>query len=206
MEEIKLADNLQGLAPSEGLESALGRSFGIRSWFQELLETLILIVLILFVATQALGRYQVYGQSMEPSLHDQQYLIASKVTYWLHPPERGDVIVLQPPADLGPIPYVKRVIGLPGDRVEIYNQRVWINGIALDEPYIKSPPNYEGTWVLGADQYFVLGDNRTNSRDSHSWGLLPRNQILGKAIFCNWPPKYWGAIPHYTYQELEAIQ
>ena len=129
---------------------------------------------------------------MEPSLFNGQYLIASKVTYWLHPPERGDVIVLDPPNRTSEVPYVKRVIGLPGDLVELKDQRVWVNGIALNEPYINEPPNYPGNWVVGEDEYFVLGDNRNNSSDSHSWGVLPKDNILGKAFFSYWPPEAWG--------------
>jgi signal peptidase I len=143
---------------------------------------------------------------MEPSLHDGQYLIASKVTYWLHPPERGDVVVLQPPQDQSSVPYIKRLVGLPGDVVEVRDDRVWVNGVALNEPYISAPPTYAGSWVVSESEYFVLGDNRNNSSDSHAWGLLPRNHILGKAIFCYWPPESWGTIPHYAFKELESVQ
>jgi len=187
-------------------EPSLSRSFGIRSWLQDILETLLLAAILFLVINTLTGRYQVHGQSMEPSLRDGQYLIASKVTYWLHPPERGDVIVLEPPNRSGDVPYIKRVIGLPGDLVEVREQRVWVNGIALNEPYINEPPNYPGNWVVGEDQYFVLGDNRNNSSDSHSWGMLSADSILGKAFFSYWPPEHWGKIPHYTFPELQEVQ
>ncbi len=187
-------------------EPFLSRSFGIRSWLQDTLETLLLAVILFLIINTLTGRYQVHGQSMEPSLHDGQYLIASKVVYWLHPPERGDVIVLDPPAGQSPVPYIKRVIGLPGDIVEVREQRVWVNGVALNEPYINAPPTYTGNWVLGEGQYFVLGDNRNNSSDSHAWGLLARERILGKAIFSYWPPTSWGIIPHYSFPELQNMQ
>ncbi len=187
-------------------EPSLSRSFGIRSWLQDVLETLLLAAILFFVINTFTGRYQVHGQSMEPSLHDGQYLIASKLTYWLHPPERGDVIVLEPPTESGDVPYIKRVIGLPGDLVEVREHRVWVNGIALNEPYIDQPPGYPGNWVVGEGEYFVLGDNRNNSSDSHSWGLLPAGKILGKAVFSYWPPEYWGKIPHYTFPELQEAQ
>ncbi len=190
----------------EEQEPSIGRSFGIRSWLQDTLETLLLAAILFFVINTLTGRYQVHGQSMVPSLHDGQYLIASKVTYWLHAPERGDVVVLQPPGRSGTVPYIKRVIGLPGDLVEVRDQRVWVNGIALNEPYIHAPPNYPGNWVVGEGEYFVLGDNRNNSSDSHSWGLLPEDHIIGKAFFSYWPPEHWGRIPHYTFPELEAAQ
>jgi len=192
-------------APADQTPPPLGQSFGIRSWLQEFLETLLLALVIFFVINTITGRYQVHGQSMDPNLHDGQYLIASKITYWLHPPERGDIVVLHPPEGQGSVPYIKRVIGLPGDRVQIYDGRVWVNGVALHEPYINDPPAYVGEWTVAPNEYFVLGDNRNNSSDSHAWGLLPREQVIGKAIFCYWPPKYWGPIPHYSFPELEAI-
>jgi len=187
-------------------EPSLGRSFGIRSWLQDALETVLLAVILFLVINTLTGRYQVHGLSMEPSLHDGQYLIASKVAFWLHPPQRGDVVVLEPPTGQSEVPYIKRLIGLPGDVVEVREQRVWVNGIALNEPYISAPPAYEGNWVVGEDQYLVLGDNRNNSSDSHAWGLLARDRILGKAIFSYWPPESWGPIPHYSFPELETTR
>ncbi|MGC9469777.1 MAG: signal peptidase I [Anaerolineae bacterium] len=198
---------LEPVTETEGeQEPSIGRSFGIRSWLQDTLETLLLAAILFFIINTLTGRYQVHGQSMEPSLHDGQYLIASKVSYWLHSPERGDVVVLDPPNRDGSIPYIKRVIGLPGDLVEVRDQRVWVNGVALNEPYISAPPNYPGNWVVGEGEYFVLGDNRNNSSDSHSWGLLPEEHIIGKAFFSYWPPEYWGKIPHYSFPELQSNQ
>ena len=185
---------------------SLSRSFGIRSWLQDLLETLLLALIIFLVINTLTGRYQVHGQSMEPSLHNGQYLIANKVTYWLHPPERGDVVVLRPPANEGAIPYIKRVIGLPGDKIEIEEGRVWVNGVILNEPYTGGPPAYRNNWVVVEGYYFVLGDNRNNSSDSHRWGLLPQENIVGKAVFSYWPPEYWGTIPHYEYPELATAE
>ncbi len=177
---------------------------GVKSWLQDTLETLLLAVILFLVINAISGRYQVHGQSMEPSLHEGQYIIASKISYWLHPPERGDIVVLRPP--VGDIPYIKRIIGLPGDTVEIADGRVWINGVAINEPYISGPPLYHGEWKVTDDHYFVLGDNRNNSSDSHVWGLLARDKLIGKAIFCYWPPEYWGPMPHYTYPELRQAE
>jgi signal peptidase I len=185
-------------------QPSLSRSFGLRSWLQDLLETLLLALIIFLVINTLTGRYKVHGQSMEPSLHDGQYLIASKVTYWLHAPERGDVVVLRPPTSQDGIPYIKRVIGLPGDKIEVRNGRVWVNGVALNEPYISGPPAYTKSLTVEEETYFVLGDNRNNSSDSHSWGLLPADNIIGKAVFCYWPIDCWGTTPHYTYPELKA--
>ncbi len=187
-------------------EPSIGRSFGFRSWLQDTLETLLLAAILFLVINVLTGRYQVHGQSMEPSLYDGQYLVASKVAYWLQAAERGDVVVLNPPNRDSVVPYIKRVIGLPGDLVEVRDQRVWVNGIALNEPYTSAPPNYDGNWVVAAGEYLVFGDNRNNSSDSHSWGLLPEDNILGKAFFLYWPPESWGKIPHYVFPELESAQ
>ncbi len=191
---------------SEERDLSLGRSFGIRSWLQDTLETVLLAVILFFVINALTGRYQVHGQSMIPNLHEGQYLIASKVTYWLHAPERGDIVVLAPPNNSSGIPYIKRVIGLPGDVVEVRERRVWVNGVALNEPYISAQPNYTGNWIVAENTVFVLGDNRNDSSDSHTWGLLPHDQILGKAFFSYWPPEQWGTIPHYSFPELSGTQ
>lgn len=200
-------DEIQQPITAESLEGqpALNDTDDMHSWFQELLETLLLAVIIFLIINTLTGRYKVYGQSMEPSLHNGQYLIASKVTYWLHPPERGDIVVLQPPTG-GEVPYIKRVIGLPHDTVEIQNGRVWVNGVALNEPYISGPPAYRKEINVKADTYFVLGDNRNNSSDSHSWGLLPADNVIAKAVFTYWPLDAWGMTPHYIYPELAAAQ
>ncbi len=197
-------------APIDGeiaeAEPSLSRSFGVHSWLQDTLETLLLAVILFLVINTLTGRYQVHGQSMEPSLRDGQYLLASKVTYWLHPPERGDIVVLDPPGEKSDVPYIKRLIGLPGDIIEVRDQRVWVNGVPLTEPYINSQPTYIDEWQLKENEYLVLGDNRNHSSDSHAWGLLPRDHILAKAVFSYWPPEHWGVIPHHPYTELDISQ
>jgi len=197
---------LQVEEPETETTPSLSRAFGIRSWLQDLLETLLLAAIIFLVINTLTGRYQVHGQSMEPSLYGNQYLIASKVTYWLHPPERGDIVVLRPPAGQGSIPFIKRIIGIPGDIVEAREGKIWVNGIALNEPYVSAPVAYTNRWIVTDGMYLVLGDNRNNSSDSHAWGLLPRENIIGKAVLCYWPPEHWGLIPHYSYEELRKIQ
>lgn len=197
-------------APIDGGEVAEAEAslsqFGVHSWLQDTLETLLLAIILFLVINTLTGRYQVHGQSMEPSLHDGQYLLASKVTYWLHPPERGDIVVLDPPGKQSEVPYIKRLIGLPEDIIEVRDQRVWVNGVPLVEPYIDTPPTYVDEWQLEENEYLVLGDNRNHSSDSHAWGLLSRDQILAKAVFSYWPPEHWGVIPHHPYTELEASQ
>jgi signal peptidase I len=83
--------------------------------------------------------------------------------------------------------------------VEIQNGQVTVNGILVDEPYIQAPPTYSSSWVVPADEYFVLGDNRNNSSDSHAWGFLPEDHILGKAMVVYWPPSEWMRVPHHLF-------
>jgi signal peptidase I len=188
----------------DGLADTPAGGATVWAWVRDLFETLALAVIIFLVVNSLTGRYEVQSISMEPTLHEGQYLIVSKISYWFHGPERGDIIVLDPPAGRSEIPYIKRVIGLPGEKVEVRDGRVWINDIALNEPYISGPPNYTENRVLGEEEYLVLGDNRNNSSDSHIWGVLPRENIIGKSVFRYWPPEKWGLIPHYTFPELEV--
>jgi len=199
----------QGLTSSEEREMGLNtesqktQPAGLGAWLRDLVETLLLAAIIFLVVNTFTGRYEVQSISMEPTLHEGQYLIVSKVSYWFHHPERGDVVVLDPPNAQSVIPYIKRIIGLPGEKVEVRDGRVWIDGIALNEPYISGPPTYRQTRILGEGEYLVLGDNRNNSSDSHIWGALPRDNIIGKSVFRYWPPEKWGLIPHYAFPELE---
>jgi signal peptidase I len=176
------------------------------AWVRDLAETLVLALIIFAVVNTLTGRYEVQSISMEPTLHEGQFLIVSKIAYWLQSPKRGDIVVLDPPNGQGSIPYIKRIIGLPNEHIEIRDGRVWVNGVALNEPYISGPPMYREDITLGEDEYLVLGDNRNNSSDSHVWGTLPRDKIIGKTIFRYWPPNKLGIIPHHTFPELEVLQ
>ncbi len=177
---------------------SLAKTFGGPSALREILETVLLALVLFLILRTATVNFRVYGQSMEPTLHEGQFLIISRVTYWFHPPERGDIIVFHPPTNPSE-DYIKRVVGLPGERVELREGQVWIDGVLLEEPYIMNPDYQTNVWVLGGDEYFVLGDNRANSSDSHRWGVLPRENIVGKSWLCYWPPEDWGVTPHYTF-------
>ena len=161
----------------------------------DILETVILAV-VLYVGINAVSaRVRVDGFSMNPTLQDGEYILVNKLSYKTGHPTRGDIVVfifpLDPQEDL-----IKRVIGLPGETVSVQSGIVKINGIALDEPYIAAPPNYPGDWVVPQGQLFVLGDNRNDSRDSHQWGLLPLDKVIGKAVVIYWPPPEWQIINH----------
>ena len=138
----------------------------------------------------------VLGSSMEPNFETGQRLIVNKIIYKFDEVKRGDVVILHPPYDTN-IDYIKRVIGLPGETVEIRNGLVYINGEPLSEPYISNPPHYTMKKLeVPQEYYFVLGDNRNNSNDSHIWGPLPKDNIIGKVWLSIWPPSDWGIIPN----------
>ncbi|MBK8984470.1 MAG: signal peptidase I [Chloroflexi bacterium] len=165
---------------------------------REIIETLLLTFFIFWLVNSLVGRYRIDGSSMNPTLQNGQYLIINNISYYLNEPKHGDVIVFHHPrSDLN---LIKRVIGLPGDQIDIGNQQVRVNGVVLDEPYISEEPQYTFSGVVPENQYFVLGDNRNNSSDSHSWSFLPRENIVGKAMVIYWPPGDWEAVPHYGFQ------
>jgi len=150
---------------------------------------------LLFVGINAVSaRIRVDGSSMEPSLHSGEFVIVNRLAYKLGDPESGDVVVFHYPPDPDQ-EYIKRVIGLPGDRVRVTDGMVYVNDQALDEPYIAASPRYQGEWEVPQDHLFVLGDNRNNSSDSHNWGAVPMENVIGEAIFIYWPPANWGLIP-----------
>lgn len=177
----------------------------IKILVQDLLETLLLAAIVFVLINTLTGRYQVLSVSMQPTLHEGQYLLVSKASYWFHTPERGDIVVVKPlNGDKNSIPLIKRLIGLPGDTVEARDGRIWINGIAINETYVSGPLGYTNRWALATNEYFLLGDNRNNSSDSHAWGPVPKENIIGKAVFRYWPLELFGTFPHYAFAELET--
>ncbi len=163
--------------------------------FFDILETLILSAL-LFLAIDAISaRIRVDGLSMVPTLKNGEFVLVNKLAYKLGQPSQGDVIVFHFPRDPEQ-DYIKRIIGLPGDFVKIAKGQVFINGTVLVEPYIAETPDYQSEWQVPDGTVFVLGDNRNNSSDSHSWGPVPLEQVVGKALFVYWPPDEWGVIQH----------
>jgi signal peptidase I len=163
----------------------------------DILETLVFSLLLFVVINLLTARIRVDGMSMEPTLHNGEFIIVNKMAYRLGKPSLGDVIVFHPPRSPEQ-EYIKRIIGLPGDQVVISAGKVVVNGQKLDEPYIAAPPRYEGNWSVPEDSLFVLGDNRNNSQDSHSWGTVTLDAVVGKAVFVYWPPTVWGIIEHVT--------
>lgn len=164
-----------------------------RSHFgREIIETVLLTLLLFLAINLAVQNYDVEGRSMEPRLHNQERLMVDKVSYLLHAPERGDVVVFVAPPEPSDY-FVKRIIGLPGDVISIHGTTVVLDGVTLNETYVK--PENQGNptnrtidnLVVPANSYFVMGDNRAESSDSRSWGFVPRKNIVGRAALVYWP-------------------
>ena len=163
---------------------------------REILETIVPAVLIALLINLFLAQAtRVYGQSMEPNLHTDQRLIVEKLTYnryfrqylGLDGPERGDVVVIDL-ADQGGELLIKRVVGLPGDSVEIRNNQVFVNNRPLSEPYINDITTGQfGPVTVPPLHIFVLGDNRSYSNDSRNFGTIPLQDVVGRAWFSYWP-------------------
>lgn len=147
----------------------------------------VLLALVLFLIINALSaRVRVENISMEPTLQPGEFLLINRVTYKLGEPHIGDIVVFHAP-EVEDLDYIKRLIGRPGDVVRVESGTVYVNDQPLYEPYIAQVPNYNGTWEVPEGQVFVLGDNRNNSSDSHLWGFVPVEDIVGKALLVYWP-------------------
>ncbi|NEP20449.1 MAG: signal peptidase I [Leptolyngbya sp. SIO4C1] len=176
-----------------------------KSWGQTVRENLKLVAIALTISLVvrifiAEPRY-IPSNSMEPTLHINDRLLVEKVSYRLHEPERGDIVVFEPPPQLQAIGYsadqafIKRVIAQPGQTVEVSQGKVFVDGSPLSEAYIAEPPAYEMPPVqVPAGSLFVMGDNRNDSNDSHVWGFLPEENVIGRAAFRFWPFSEIGSI------------
>jgi signal peptidase I len=157
-------------------------------WLVELGETVLPAIVIAVLINLFLAQAtRVYGHSMEPNLHSDQRLVVEKVSYRLHGPHRGDVVVLRLP-ERGPELLIKRVIALPGETVEIRDGNVLINGRVLDEPYLERETNgVYGPVTVPEQHVFVMGDNRGASNDSRVFGPVSVDRIVGRAWVSYWP-------------------
>lgn len=169
-----------------------------------LLISLAIVIPIRYFIVQP---FVVRGASMEPNFTDREYLVVDEASYYFRPPARGEVIIFRYPRDTSQF-FIKRIIGLPGEKVTIQKGRIMIanahypDGFTLEEPYLdpalKTYPDVQ--YALGGDEYFVLGDNRNASLDSRVWGVLPRNLMVGRAVLSAWPPATFGRVPEYAHQ------
>ena len=157
-----------------------------RGFWRDLIETVLMAVVLFLLLNAATSRVRVYNISMQPTLHEGNLLVVNKLAYKLGEPKHGDIIVFHYQGTVTE-DYIKRVIGLPGDTVDIGNGIVRVNGQAITEPYIADLPGYTGTWKVPEGELFVLGDNRNHSSDSHDWGFVEQEWVVGKAIIVYWP-------------------
>ena len=197
---------------------------------REIVETL-LLAFVIFVAVRAVVlNFKVDGTSMDPNLHNQEMLLVNRniyfnfdlngvldalpfverdgerIVYPFHPPERGDIVVFDPPT-VSEKPYIKRVIGLPGETITIKDGFVFVDGVQLNEPYIDGAitecnRSRCDPIIVPEGSVFVLGDNRRNSSDSRIFGPIPVDNIIGKAWITYWPFADLGMVPHYDYPEI----
>jgi signal peptidase I len=161
----------------------------------DLFETVGLAVILFLIINTLSARVRVDGFSMLPTLHDGEFVLVNKLAYRIGSPTRGDIIVFQSTTEKD-LDLIKRVIGLPGDHIVIGGDKVTINGQTLTEPYIAAAPSYSGDWNVPNGYLFVLGDNRNDSSDSHAWGFLPIQNVVGKALLIYWPPNEWAMVDH----------
>lgn len=165
-----------------------------KAWWENFQILFVALILALLVRSYVAEPRFIPSDSMVPTLHVGDRLVVEKISYRLHPPEFGDIIVFDPPPQLQELGYakdqafIKRIIGKPGQTIEVKGGKVFVNGQALQEAYIAEKPKYNMLPVeVPEDSYFVMGDNRNNSNDSHVWGFLPKDFILGRAWFRFYP-------------------
>lgn len=166
---------------------------------RDVIETMVLVAIAFLVINALIGRFRIEQVSMEPNLYEGEYVIVDKVSYAFRQPARGEIVVLKNPNPNLP-DLIKRVIGLPGETIEVRSDAVYIDGQPLIEPYAQQPMGREqAAFTLQTDQYFVMGDHRNNSSDSREFGARPLNDIVGRAWIIYWPPSDWQVLSSPTY-------
>jgi signal peptidase I len=187
----------QPLTEKTEAEKVQRPSFWKGAW-GEIIQTLIMAVILYFVIDAVFERVMVLNISMQPTLYQGDLILVNKLAYKLGKMNTGDVVIFHNP-NLLEEDYIKRLIGKPGDVVKVEGGVVYVNGTALKEPYIAAPPEYADEWTVPANSVFVLGDNRNNSSDSHSWGFVPVSDIVGKALVVYWPLNAMKILSHPDY-------
>ncbi len=224
MSEIEPTTEPPAPVAEESLPTSTAASLGRGLW--EIVQILVLALLMVMVIRNFIHNYRIDGVSMEPNFHDRQFLIVNRFAYcpgihieipvvntslfdktWCTgTPNRGDVVIFRYPRDPSR-DFIKRVIGLPGETVEVIAGQVYINGKLMPEPFGPNPGSYNAPPItVGPDEVYVMGDNRNNSSDSHLWGPLKLNLIIGKALISYWPPQDWSIVPHYNLNDFSGAQ
>lgn len=182
------------------------------SFFMDIIETVVIALSVFLIVYLFLMQpHQVNGQSMEPNFLNREYLLTDKVSYKRRLPQRGEVVVFHAPPEAGcpegaGCDFVKRVIGLPGETIEVKDGVIWVNDKQLEEEYLPSefttragPYTSRGPVNIGPNEYFVAGDNRDHSSDSRAWGPVEYRDIVGRVFFRYWPPQKIGLVEHAEY-------
>lgn len=180
-------------------------------WLEGIKTLGVSLVLALGIRTFVAEARYIPSGSMLPTLQINDRLIIDKVSYGFNSPQRGDIVVFNPTTTLEEQnfhdAFIKRVIGLPGDKVQVKGGKVYVNDTPLRENYIEAPPNYQwGPVIVPTHSYLVLGDNRNNSYDSHYWGFVPRDRIIGRAVFRFWPFNRIGDLNRPVYISTSKAQ
>ena len=188
----------------------------LTAFFLDILEVVVFaIAIFLFIYLLVLQPHKIKGQSMVPNFDDGEYLLTDKVTYRFREPKRGDVIVFEAPGANGE-EFIKRIIGLPGEKISLKDGKVYLNTQQLPEYYLPSSFQTNGSSFLSeneeivvpAGNYFVMGDNRGASYDSRSWGYITKDKITGRAWLVYWPVAKMGVVDNVVYdnnQEVTAL-
>ncbi|GAB4496073.1 MAG: hypothetical protein OHK0052_05310 [Anaerolineales bacterium] len=165
---------------------------GAGAMLREIMVTLALSLVMFLVINFVSARVRVVSVSMQPTLYEGDFVLVERLSMHLGQfPKRGDVVVFEYPLNPSQEPYIKRVIGLPGDTIAVQSGKVTVNGRTLEEDYISAPPAYNGEWVVPEGSLFVLGDNRNQSSDSHVWGMVPYENLIGRALVVYYPVQHW---------------
>ena len=165
----------------------------LKSWVRDII---LAVAIAIFIVIFVIQPVKVEGTSMQPRLVDQERIFVNRFIYRFEDIQRGDVVVFWYPRDTNKS-FIKRVVGVPGDVVEIRMGLLYVNGVKVEEPYLKPEFRDHESFsrsVVPPDHYFVLGDHRNSSNDSRMWGFVPRNLIYGKAIFRYWPVSRLGLV------------
>lgn len=179
--------------PAESASQAGSFWFDVQVWVRDIVISIAIAVVVIVFLYQPV---KVEGTSMMPWLHDQERIFVNKFVYRFEDIRRSDIVVFRFPLDPNKS-YIKRVVGLPGDEVELIRGELFINGQRVEEPYVPEEFQDSSTYPptkVSADHYYVLGDHRNTSNDSRTWGTVPREFVVGKAVFAYWPMDRFGVL------------
>ena len=180
-----------------GSDKPKAKEYSSLKFLRDIIEVVVPAIILFLIINQFIEHTVVPSGSMIPTIQIEDHFFLNKTAYWFHKPQRGDIVVFKPPASMCKTDFVKRLIGLPGEKIAIRHGIVYINDHPLKEPYItpdRAPIDDFGPYLIPDGRYFMMGDNRNNSRDSRYWGTVPLKDIRGKAWWRFWPLNQMGII------------